>query len=94
MGQAADIDESRQPLTWPPAFGDLIRGQPGVVGRARRHDRRFGIFPRQQLSGSLHTDFGPEDQDKDTNQDYALAWLPHDEKARQRFRFAWRWVTG
>ena len=39
------------------------------------------------MSGSVHTDFGPEDQDKDANQDYAVAWLPHDAETRRRFRF-------
>jgi hypothetical protein len=28
------------------------------------------------IGGSLHSDFGPADQDKETNQDYALAWWP------------------
>jgi hypothetical protein len=35
-----------------------------------------GSFRAGPLSGSVHSDFGPPAQDKATNQDYVLAWLP------------------
>ena len=34
-------------------------------------------WPRGHLS--IHTDFGPVDQDKDTNQDFVVAWVPKHE---------------
>ena len=36
---------------------------------------------------SIHSDFGPADQDKATNQDYALAWRPAATGDRRRLRF-------
>jgi hypothetical protein len=47
-----------------------------------------GCFRSGGLCGSLHTDFGPEDQDKGANQDYVLAWRPHLAAAREGLRFA------
>jgi len=47
-----------------------------------------GCFRSEGLSGSLHTDFGPEDQDKETNQDYVLAWRPHPATAHKGIRCA------
>jgi len=89
MSKAADADESGQPITWPPAFGDVIVGSQAWLAERGDTIVGSGCFCAERLSGSLHTDFGPEDQDnKDVNQDYALAWLPHDEKTRRRFRFA------
>jgi hypothetical protein len=35
-----------------------------------------GVFESARLSAALHSDFGPLDQDKGINQDYALAWWP------------------
>ncbi len=35
-----------------------------------------GSFRSGRLSGSIHSDFGPVNQDKPTNQDYVLAWYP------------------
>ena len=40
-------------------------------------DRRApAAFSAGPISGSIHCDFGPPTQDKNANQDYALAWLP------------------
>ena len=39
------------------------------------------------FSGALHSDFGPPDQDKETNQDYALAWWPFSAEVQPRLRF-------
>jgi hypothetical protein len=83
MSQGAD---SNEPFTWPPAFDPLIRGNQGWLAERGDMIVGSGCFRLGQLSGSVHSDFGPEDQDKDANQDYALAWLPHDEKTRRRFR--------
>jgi hypothetical protein len=88
MSQAADTDETDQPVTWPPAFGDVIVGSRAWLAERGDIIIGSGCFRSEQLSGSLHTDFGPEDQDKDVNQDYVLAWLPRDETMRRRFRFA------
>jgi hypothetical protein len=87
MSRAADTDEPIEPLTRPPAFDDLIRGSQAWLAERGETIVGSGYFCSAQLSGSIHTDFGPEDQDKDANQDYALAWLPHDEETRKRFRF-------
>jgi hypothetical protein len=35
-----------------------------------------GCFRAGPFSGSIHCDFGPPAQDKNANQDYALAWWP------------------
>ena len=48
------------------------RGWPSAVGA----DRRFRLLPHGAAIGSIHSDFGPADQDKPTNQDYAFAWRP------------------
>ena len=81
---SADTDE---PFTWPPAFDHLIRESQAWLAERGKTIIGSGCFRSGQLSGSVHTDFGPEDQDKDANQDYALAWLPHDEQTQKRFRF-------
>jgi hypothetical protein len=94
MSQAADTDESDQTVTWPPAFGDLILGSQAWLADRGDTIVGSGSFRSERLSGSLHTDFGPEDQDKDVNQDYALAWLPHDEETRRRFRVALAFADG
>jgi hypothetical protein len=47
-----------------------------------------GCFKSGRISASLHSDFGPADQDKETNQDYALAWWPSAAEAQPRLRFA------
>jgi serine/threonine protein phosphatase PrpC len=36
-----------------------------------------GCMRSEQYCLAMHTDFGPLDQDKTTNQDYALAWKQH-----------------
>jgi hypothetical protein len=84
MSQGADTDE---PFTWPPAFDHLIRGNQAWMAERGETIVGSGCFRSGPLCGSVHTDFGPDDQDKDANQDYALAWLPHDAKTRTRFRF-------
>lgn len=77
---------SIEPATWPPAFDHLIHGSQTWLAERGETIIGSGSFCSDQLSGAIHTDFGPEDQDKDDNQDYAIAWLPQDEKTRDRFR--------
>jgi hypothetical protein len=83
MEQDADTDET---CTWPPAFDHLIRGNQAWLDERGKTIIGSGGFRSGQLSGSIHTDFGPADQDKEANQDYAVAWLPHDAEMQRRFR--------
>ena len=83
MTQTAATDESFKGL---PAFDDLIRGNQAWLAERGTTIIGSGCFRSGQLSGSVHTDFGPEDQDKDANQDYAVVWLPHGAEVRKRFR--------
>jgi serine/threonine protein phosphatase PrpC len=83
MNDDADTDE---PLAFPPAFERVIRESQGWLAERGETIVGSGCFRSGVLSGSIHSDFGPEDQDKETNQDYVLAWLPHDEEIRRRFR--------
>jgi hypothetical protein len=46
-----------------------------------------GCFRAGRLSGSIHSDFGPPDQDKATNQDFVLAWWPFAGAAQRGPRF-------
>jgi serine/threonine protein phosphatase PrpC len=84
MSQDADSDE---PFTFPPAFDHVIRENQAWLAERGRTIIGSGCFQSGPLSASVHTDFGPEDQDKEANQDYAVAWLPYDEETRRRFRF-------
>jgi len=60
------LDEQTQPL----------RAQLGEAGQVVEES---GTFQVANLCGSLHTDLGPAGQDKDVNQDYALAWIAKDD---------------
>jgi serine/threonine protein phosphatase PrpC len=84
MTQAANTDG---PSTWPRAFDHVVRESQAWLAERGKTIIGSGCFRSGQLSGSVHTDFGPEDQDKEANQDYAIAWLPHDATTRKRFRF-------
>jgi hypothetical protein len=86
MSQAADTDAPIEPGNWPAEFDGVVRDCQAWLAERGETIVGSGCFRSQQLSGSLHTDFGPEEQDKDANQDYALAWLPGDEGMRKRFR--------
>jgi hypothetical protein len=85
MSHAADSDE---PFAPPPAFDRLIRESQAWLAKRGTTIVGSGCFRAGPLSGSIHSDFGPDDQDKDANQDYVLAWLPGDDERRKRFRFA------
>jgi hypothetical protein len=86
MSRAADTDDPIKPDDWPAEFDDLIGGNQSWLAERGDTIVGSGCFRARQLSGSVHSDFGPDEQDKDANQDYAVAWLPHDERVRERFR--------
>src|SRR5208337_1383150 len=46
-----------------------------------------GTFQSGRIAGAIHSDFGPAGQDKETNQDYALAWWPSAAETLPRLRF-------
>jgi hypothetical protein len=84
MGQGNDTDES---LAGHSAFDHLLRANHAWLAERGRTIVGSGCFRLGSLSGSVHTDFGPEDQDKEANQDYVVAWLPNDAETQKRFRF-------
>jgi hypothetical protein len=43
---------------------------------------------------ALHTDFGPADQDKDTNQDYVVAWVPGSAAGKEPILWAMAMADG
>lgn len=47
-----------------------------------------GCFRVGPWTGAVHTDFGPLDQDKTTNQDYVLAWWPGEDDHPSAIRWA------
>jgi hypothetical protein len=86
MSQAADTDDPIKPDDLPAEFDDVIRESQTWLAERGETIVGSGRFCSEELSGSVHSDFGPEEQDKDANQDYAVAWLPHDDGMRERFR--------
>ncbi len=58
------------------------------LGKQGQLLERSGCFRVGPWTGAIHTDFGPPDQDKTTNQDYALAWWPRDDDRRSAIRWA------
>jgi hypothetical protein len=83
MSQDADSDDDATPH---PAFDQVIRENQAWLAERGQTIVGSGCFRSGPLSVSIHSDFGPDDQDKDANQDYALAWLPNDERMQKRFR--------
>jgi len=82
MGRDADV-----PSTGHPEFDLLLRESQTWLAERGEMVVGSGSFKSGRFSGALHSDFGPEDQDKETNQDYALAWWPSAAEARERLRF-------
>ena len=73
MSHGAETD---LPCTGHPEF-DLLLGQSRAwLAQRGQVIVGSGSFRAGRLSASIHCDFGPADQDKATNQDYALAWRP------------------
>jgi serine/threonine protein phosphatase PrpC len=65
------------PLTGYADFDRLIRRQQDYLTARGSMIVGSGCVRSLGLSASFHTDFGPKDQDKISNQDYVLAWQPH-----------------
>lgn len=70
-----------------PDFDLLLRESQAWLAKRGEVLVGSGSFRSEQLSGAVHSDFGPADQDKGTNQDYALAWWPAANGDRRRLRF-------
>jgi hypothetical protein len=84
MSQGAEAD---LPSTGHPEFDLLLRENRAWLAARGRLIVGSGCFRAGPLSGSVHCDFGPPDQDKATNQDYALAWWPAATGDRRHPRF-------
>ena len=71
-----------------PEFDRLIRESQAWLAERGETIVGSGLLPcRAGCPASIHTDFGPDDQDKDANQDYALAWWPHAAETRKALAF-------
>ncbi len=84
MSQAAKAD---LPFIGHPEFDLLLREDQAWLTERGKMVIGSGTFQSGRLSGALHSDFGPPDQDKETNQDYALAWWPSAAETQPRLRF-------
>jgi hypothetical protein len=83
MNQGA---ETNLPSIGHPEFDRLLQENRAWLAERGEIVVGSGAFQSGRLAAAIHSDFGPADQDKATNQDYALAWRPPDE-AQQRLRF-------
>jgi hypothetical protein len=82
----SEVARADLPFIGQPEFDLLLRkGQAWLAARGEMVVGS-GPFTAGRFSGSLHSDFGPADQDKETNQDYALAWWPSSAAADDRPR--------
>ena len=84
MSQGAESD---LPSTGHTEFDLLLRENRAWLAQRGETIVGSGCFRSGPLSGSLHSDFGPTDQDKATNQDYALAWWPAANGGQRCLRF-------
>ena len=84
MSQGAKAD---LPLIGHPEFDLLLRESQAWLAKRGEMVVGSGSFQSGRISGAIHSDFGPPDQDKATNQDYALAWWPSADEAQQPLRF-------
>jgi hypothetical protein len=84
MSRGAEAD---LPFIGHPEFDLLLRENQAWLAERGEMIVGSGSFTSGRLAGSLHTDFGPANQDKDSNQDYALAWWPSAAETRGRLRF-------
>ena len=53
---------------------ELLRKCDQALSQSGRLRIQSGILPWSEGMLTVHTDYGPPQQDKDTNQDYVLAW--------------------
>ncbi|MGA2254922.1 MAG: protein phosphatase 2C domain-containing protein [Thermoguttaceae bacterium] len=82
QGEKADL-----PFIGHPEFDLLLRESQAWLAERGEMVVGSGSFKSGQISGAIHSDFGPADQDKVTNQDYVLAWWPSPDEAQPRLRF-------
>ena len=97
----AELDlRLRETRAWLAERGELLVGSGTAVsprpysGESGHHVPMVGV---RGFSVSIHSDFGPVDQDKTTNQDYALAWcalLAKGQAATAGSVSSWLWPTG
>lgn len=80
-GAAADA-----PSIGYPHFDDIIRESQTWLAERGQLVVGSGCLQSDRLTVALHTDYGPEGQDKASNQDYALAWCPPPAKNRKDLR--------
>ena len=86
--------EVAQPSTGHAEFDGLIRESQAWLAERGEMIVGSGCFRLGRLFGSVHTHFGPEDQDKVANQDYALAWWPFAAGIQKRLRFVLAMADG
>ena len=82
QGEKTDL-----PYIGHPEFDLLLRESQAWLAERGEMVVGSGSFESGRLAGAIHSDFGPADQDKETNQDYALAWWPSAAEAQQPLRF-------
>jgi hypothetical protein len=82
------------PSTGRPEFDHLIREGQAWLAERGETIVGSGSFHAGRMSGSVHTDFGPKDQDKTANQDYVLAWRPRTAQGRKSPRFVLAMADG
>jgi len=82
QGTRADL-----PFIGHPGFDLLVRENQEWLAQRGEMVVGSGSFRSGQFSGAIHSDFGPADQDKSTNQDYAMAWWPTANQTQSRLRF-------
>jgi hypothetical protein len=84
MSQAA---RAELPIIGHPEFDLLLREDRAWLAQRGEMVIGSGTFQSGRIAGALHSDFGPADQDKETNQDYALAWWPPATETQPQPRF-------
>jgi hypothetical protein len=82
QGTQADL-----PLIGHPEFDRLLREGRDWLAERGELVVGSGAFTSERFSVALHSDLGPLEQDKGINQDYALAWRPAGDAARQPLSF-------
>jgi hypothetical protein len=79
-------DDAGRPFRMPLEFDRLIGDSQAWLAERGETIVGSGQFAAGRLSGSVHCHFGPADQDKTANQDFALAWLPRAVPNRKALR--------
>ena len=82
QGERADL-----PVVGHPEFDLLLRENQAWLAERGEMIAGSGSFRSGPFFGAIHSDFGPADQDKTTNQDYVMAWWPPATDSQSRLRF-------